>query len=660
MDDHGNLVIPLSVNGQLSTVQRISATGEKKLAKGLPKKGASFQIGDGDGDTIYICEGYATAASIYEATGGCVYMAVDAGNLLPAAENLREQYPKANFVFCADNDPHDKGLVKACEAARAVDGLVCMPDTVGHDFNDVHAEQGLDAVWELIEQTAEPPDIEPEPEEKKKKRTVADILVDLVPDDSLFHDADGKAYADVKIDGHRETWAVRSKAFKNHLSFQLFQTRKKTPASQSLQDALGTIEGKALFLGPERAVHVRIGEHDGSIYLDLGRPDWSAIEITAEGWRVVTNPAIRFWRPSGLRPLPEPARDGDVRHLINLLNVDADKDFKLIVGWLLSALRPSGPYPVMTFGGEQGTGKSTAGRILRSLIDLNVANLRTTARSEQDLIIASKNGWIIALDNQSGVKPWLSDALCRIATGGGFGTRRLYTDDDEILIEVQRPIIINGIEELCTRGDLADRAIVVELPVISQDKRVTEKRLNRLFESANRSILGGLLDAVVSGLKCQDEIKLTNLPRMADAAVWWCACERGRSLPWDEGGILGAFQGSRESIIESFVETDDVAAGIAAYLQTHGHGFEGTASKLLATLNQQRGDDRPSKFWPNTPKSLSGRIRRASSFLREYGIAVETRRIRKGRMIYINYISNSTSRQSPQSPENKTLLKTGS
>ena len=488
---------------------------------------------------------------------------------------------------------------------------------------------------------------EPKPEEKK--RTVAEMLVDLVPDDILFHDADGKAYADIEIYGHRETWAIRSKAFKSHLSFQLFKEHNRTPASQSLQDALGTIEGKALFMGPERSVNVRIGEHDRSVYLDLGRPDWSAVEITAEGWRVVTNPAIRFWRPAGMRPLPEPEHGGSVDHLYSLLNLTSDDSFKLIIGWLLSALRPSGPYPVATFGGEQGTGKSTAGGFLRSLIDPNIANLRTTARCEQDLIIAAKNGWVIALDNLSGVKPWLSDALCRIATGGGFGTRQLYTDGDEVLIQVQRPVIINGIEELCTRGDLADRAIVVDLPVIGKDKRMTEKDLNHLFESAKAKILGGLLDAVVSGLKYQDEIKLADLPRMADAATWWCACERGGTLSWSEGGILDAFQRSRDGIIESYVESDEVAAEIVRLLKNQDQrgGITGTASELLAALDEQRGDNR-SRFWPATPKALAGRIRRASPFLREYGVMIKSIRKHRGRLFDIDYTGNLASQQSQQ------------
>ncbi len=166
-DLHGNLLIPLSQNGYISTIQFISESGEKRLLskeKGGRKKGASFQVGTGTGDVIYFGEGYATVASIYEATGAPCFMCVDAGNLRPAAEILRRRYPKARFIFCADNDRakkptdpgYDAGYIKAVEAARAVGGLVCMPEQPGYDFNDLHQQYGLESVREALEQAAEP------------------------------------------------------------------------------------------------------------------------------------------------------------------------------------------------------------------------------------------------------------------------------------------------------------------------------------------------------------------------------------------------------------------------------------------------------------------------------------------------------------------------
>ncbi len=101
--------------------------------------------------------------------------------------------------------------------------------------------------------------------------------------------------------------------------------------------------------------------------------------------------------------------------------------------------------------------------MLRALVDPNAAAIRSEPRDTRDLIIAATNGWVVALDNLSHVSPSLSDDLCRLATGGGFATRELYTDGEETIFDAQRPIILNGIEEVATRGDLLSRTIVVRL-----------------------------------------------------------------------------------------------------------------------------------------------------------------------------------------------------
>ena len=156
------------------------------------------------------------------------------------------------------------------------------------------------------------------------------------------------------------------------------------------------------------------------------------------------------------------------------VNLASDADWRLVVSWLLAALRPTGPYPVLVVYSEQGSAKNSLVRALLCLVDPNTAALRTTSREERALIIAATNGWVVALDNLSYLSDWLSDALCRLATGSGFATRELYTDADETIFAAQRPIVMNGIEEVATRGDLLDRAITLYLPMIPEDKRKEE------------------------------------------------------------------------------------------------------------------------------------------------------------------------------------------
>src|SRR5262249_15433129 len=158
-----------------------------------------------------------------------------------------------------------------------------------------------------------------------------------------------------------------------------------------------------------------------------------------------------------------PDQGGSIDALRHFINVAGRDDFVLVVAWLLAALRPHGPYPLLTISGEQGSAKTVLSKLLRSLVDPNVAPVRALAREERDLMIAANNGHLVAFDNVSTVSPWLSDALCRLASGGSFAIRQLYTDADEMLFDAARPIILNSIEDVVTRPDLTDRALFLML-----------------------------------------------------------------------------------------------------------------------------------------------------------------------------------------------------
>jgi hypothetical protein len=132
------------------------------------------------------------------------------------------------------------------------------------------------------------------------------MLITLGAGDELFHTATGTAYADLQIDGHRESWPIHSKRFRSWLRRRYYQATGDAPSAAALTAALNLFEARAQFEGPERMVHVRIAEHEGRIYLDLADAAWRAAEIGPDGWRVVAEPPVRFRRPPGMLPLPMP------------------------------------------------------------------------------------------------------------------------------------------------------------------------------------------------------------------------------------------------------------------------------------------------------------------------------------------------------------------
>ena len=452
-----------------------------------------------------------------------------------------------------------------------------------------------------------------------RSQTGADILLRHSQPADLFHVSDGTGYADLDINGHRETHPVRSKGFTRFLARSFYDETNGAPNSEALQSALNVIEAKAHFDAVERVVHVRVASLDGKLYLDLCNSAWGALEIDATGWRVVDNPPVRFRRASGALELPAPERGGSIDDLRPFLNVRSDRDFVLIVAWALAALIDHGPYPALAFAGEQGTAKSTVSKILRALIDPNTAPLRALPRNDRELFISATNAHLLVFDNVSGLPPWLSDTLCRLSSGGGFSVRSLWTNNDEVLFDAARPIILNGIGEIITRPDLADRALFVTLEQILDEKRRSDSELLAAFEAKRPRILGVLLDALAVGLKRLPSTNLREKPRMADFAVWATACEQAF---WKEGTFQAAYSDNLDEVVNTVIEADLVGAAVRqlAYERTV---WEGTALGLLMALKAMVDEGMArSKDWPSNPKALSDQLRRAATFLRKAGVEV--------------------------------------
>ena len=382
-------------------------------------------------------------------------------------------------------------------------------------------------------------------------------------------------------------------------------------------------------------MHVRVAGIAGQLYLDLGDDDWRAIEVDANGWRIVSNPPVRFRRAPGMQPLPAPLTGGHIEGLRPFLSLRSDDDFVLVVAWLFACLRDRGPYPVLVLVGEPGTSKSTSTRILRALIDPSSTPFRAPPGTDRDLFIAASSQHLIAIDNASAVRPWLSDTLCQLATGGGFGTRRLRTDAEEMRFSASRPIILNGIANPATRSDLLDRALVLSLERIPDKRRRTEQALWDAFAGEAPRILGALLDGVARGLKLQSRTRVENPPRMADFAHWASACE---TAFWPAGTFMAAYSGNRGEAMQDAIEADPVALAIRALLATRTV-WTGTATALRCDLADVAASVglKPTRL-PDLPQKLSTALNRAAPLLRSAGLQIAFSRVgqRRTRIIRIS------------------------
>lgn len=660
------LLVPMwNEVGELQSLQTIDRDGKKLFLRGGRTGGCFHEIcgRDDDGHCIIICEGYATGASIHEATGYAVIVSFTAGNLKAIAKLMREAAPEARIVVAADDDwksDHNPGITSAVAAASEVGGLVAIPkfgddraddDT---DFNDMMRAAGTEAVKQDIDAARVPtPDNGHSGNEAttKKRGKQADVLIAIAVDETdPFHSPDGIGYADVLVNDHRETWPIKSKGFRRWLARRYYEETESAPNSEAMSSALNVIEALAQYDGPTREVYMRVTQVGGKIYLDLADDDWQVIEIDSNDWRVANDPPVRFRRRPGMLALPMPVRGGKVYDLRPYVNVSTDLDFCLVISFLLSALRGRGPYPMLALLGEAGVAKSTLLRIVKALVDPNKADLRSPPRENRDLFIAANNSYVIAFDNLSALPDWLSDTLCRLATGGGFATRELYTDEEEKLFDAMRPVSLNAIENVVVRGDLADRSIFLMLATIPDDRRRPEEEFWAAFESDRPGILGALLDVIVHGLRVLPHTTLPGYPRMADFAKWGTACE---GALWQPGTFARAYGANRAKATADVIEADLIADAIASLIQNKGN-WKGETGPLLTLLNSHVSEDkRNDKHWPKAGNALSGKLTRAASSLRKIGIEIKPDRDPKtNRRIWVIGKAQITDEKDPSDPPN--------
>jgi hypothetical protein len=482
---------------------------------------------------------------------------------------------------------------------------------------------------------------------------------------SFWRDSRGDAFATIPHDGKTVRHPVRGRDFRNlvrlaygdrHPVQSELAGRPSRPGSipdQALTEALGAFEAMAL-RGEVRDPRPRLCRTpDGVVWLDLGSEDWSLVRITAEGWELVPQADVPLIRPGGLMPLPVPQQGepsvvlATLATILNLRPGESGRpstDLRLVVAWLVSCLHPEGPFPILAVDGEQGSGKTTASKMLRRLVDPNHADARAAPREERDLVIAARNSRVLGFDNLSSLDADMADALCRIASGGGFGERQLYSNGDEHTVYVCNPILLNGIPSLLARGDLADRAISITLPPIPDDKRKPEADVWRDFEAARGGILALLLDGLRTALARLPNLHIERLPRMADFARLSAAM--APAFGWTEVDMLAALEENRASAIAGVIEADSLAIAVRGIAEEKGT-WSCSATELLAAINERVSTDRTrQRDWPKDSARLSARLRRIAPALRRGGVEVKmpTSGGRAGRLITLERLGEDAGR----------------
>lgn len=446
----------------------------------------------------------------------------------------------------------------------------------------------------------------------KPRKSQADRLLEYVENEetSLFTDQRGKPHItiyDPKLECTRIHRLI-DKSLKLWLSKLMWDKEQKAPSPESLNMALNVLGGMALEAPVIRLYNRVAPDTSGGVLIDMCDEAWRAIRVTKDGWSIQNYPPITFRRYKHQKPLPEPVSGGSIKSLLDFIHLDNLGDQLLFLVIAISYFIPEIPHPILVIYGPQGSGKSWVHRIVRSIIDPSVLGVLTLPRTQPELVQMLDHHYCAFFDNISRLTVWVSDVLCRAATGTGISKRELYSDEEDVIFEYKRCVGTNGINIPPERGDL-DRCGLFKIGLGNTERR-TERDLLNTIEKNQGEILGAFLDTLVKALQIHPTINPDSLFRMADFTVWGCAITEALGLHRDL--FLEAYKANIHSLSVEAVRSAPVADVLIRFMENRegtltGSNWSGSASQLWSELKDVAKEMKIStaqRAWPKTPAIL--------------------------------------------------------
>ena len=472
------------------------------------------------------------------------------------------------------------------------------------------------------------------------ERNQSQVLIKLIKDKGtvLFRDDKNSLYAAVNDGGHRKIYNIESEMFKSWLNHLYYHKTNRTISKKSFDESYVQIKAFAMFdCEKEINLSVRVAKSDNkTFWYDLTNNEWQTVKINADGWYVEDKPPILFCRFNHQRSQITPYSDGDIKHILKYINIQ--DNHTLFLCWLVTCFVPDIPHPMPIFYGEKGAAKSTACEFLKRIIDPSA--LETLMLNDtKSLLVNLQQHWFLPFDNVSALNIEKSDILCRAITGGGIQQRKLYTNADDYIFNFQKCIAINGINNVVHRSDLIDRAILIELSRIEEEKRKEITEIRYEFEKDLPYILGGIFDVLSKAMSIYPSLHLERLPRMADFARWGYAV--GEALGGLGQTFLNEYQ-KNQSDRDNEILTSDVVAVLVISFMNDLNEWMGTVSELYLKLTQlapKIGINTKSKEFPARANYLSKRMNAIRSNLKSAGIAFEYKK--KSDAMYISLVNKN-------------------
>jgi hypothetical protein len=371
------------------------------------------------------------------------------------------------------------------------------------------------------------------------------------------------------------------------------------------------------------APHLRIAEHGGKLYLDLGRKDGKAVEISPGSWRVVDNPPVVFTRTKLTGELPLPAEHGSLAAARDLLNIPGDDDWALYIACRIASLFPGITHPVELFTGLAGAAKTSVTKMTGNWIDPAPVMMPQPETPRSWAALAGSR-YVVPVDNISGISGWWSDLLCKAASGDGWVDRALYTDGDVYVSQFQSVILLNGIGISNLRGDLADR--VVSHGLIRPSRYVSDDEIAARWKLCHPQALAWLLDQA-----CLIYADMERMPELGadDRLTRFAAVLACTDWRWNTKAAQH-WKDNKLDVLEDVADGDPVAVAIRAAIR---EPWEGSTAELLSHLEVLGGLTTPHRNGSWSPQMLRDRLQRAEKPLAALGWKIERRRLGGGKRV---------------------------
>lgn len=552
------------------------------------------------------------------------------------AVKILEHIPTANVIVLSDLD----------EKEDIYDWLKS-----GHNVNELGGLPKMNKTEFISKSSSKKTDVTKLNENIKENQT--DTILSLFYENNakLLIDSTGNYYASIAVNSHREVKRLDSEDFKYWLIY-LFRNKKGyTPKKESVSQAISALSANALYEIKERTpLSVRVAKTDETFWYDLSNSDYQAVKITADGWSIEDNPPELFVRLRHQIPQVLPKSNGDIYKIFDYININENKT--LFLCWMISCFIPDIPHPMPIFHGEKGAAKSTSCALLKKIIDPSSLGVLTLQKAERTMAVNLQNHWFLPFDNVSCINEETSDTLCRAITGSGIQQRKLHTNGDDYIFTFKRCIALNGINNVARRSDLLDRAILIELSRIDENKRKENSAITKEFDKDLPLILGNIFDILSKAIKIYPNVKLNKLPRMADFSHWGYAIAQALG---DLGEtFLDEYKCNYNKQNIEAINSDIVATLLIAFMKEK-EIWKGKVSELLKELiylaDREKIKTKTNDF-PSQANLLSRKLNSLKSNFKSIGIEFKSES--KSDATYITITNENSPQLPPYVKHNKT------